>query len=78
MLFITRNMREKTIIENGKRNDKTEYPVEAVRVLMFNDRLGIINAGGLYGNLTIDSLRPPGTCFRKQARQLYCYPEERL
>ena len=78
MLFITRNMREKTIIENGKRNDKTEYPIDAVRevvinalmhrdysihtegapvrILMFNDRLEIINEGGLYGKLTIDRL----------------------
>ena len=78
MLFITRNMREKTIIDKGQRNDKTEYPVNAVReavinalmhrdysihtesapvrVIMFNDRLEIINEGGLYGKLTIGSL----------------------
>ena len=78
MLFITRNMREKTIIEGGQRRDKTEYPIDAVReavvnalmhrdysihtegtpvrVSMYNDRLEIINGGGLYGNLTIDRL----------------------
>lgn len=79
MRFIQRNMREKTIVsESGKRQDKTEYPVTAVReavlnalmhrdysihtegmpvrVLMYNDRLEIINEGGLYGKLTIDSL----------------------
>ncbi|MCL2101840.1 MAG: hypothetical protein FWH22_09040 [Fibromonadales bacterium] len=78
MLFITRNMREKTIVEDGRRNDKAEYPVDAireavinalmhrdysihtegapVRILMFNDRLEIINEGGLYGKLTINHL----------------------
>jgi ATP-dependent DNA helicase RecG len=79
MLFVERNMRVKTIVnENGKRADKTEYPVAAVReailnalmhrdysihtegtpvrILMFNDRLEIWNAGGLYGRLRIDSL----------------------
>ena len=78
MLFIQRNMREKTIIENGQRNDKPEYPVDAVReavinalmhrdysihtegvpvrIMMFNDRLEIINEGGLYGKITIDRL----------------------
>jgi len=77
--FVKRNMREKTIIDNdGKRNDKTEYPVKAIReavlnalmhrdysiytegtpiqIIMYNDRLEIINEGGLYGKLTIDSL----------------------
>ncbi|MGB7595475.1 MAG: ATP-binding protein [Erysipelotrichaceae bacterium] len=79
VLFIKRNMREKTIIDaDGKRNDKTEYPVKAlreavlnalmhrdysihtegtpIRIIMFNDRMEIINVGGLYGKLTIDSL----------------------
>jgi len=79
MRFIQRNMREKTIIsESGTRQDKTEYPVTAVReavlnalmhrdysihtesvpvrILMYYDRLEIINEGGLYGKLTIDSL----------------------
>ena len=88
MLFITRNMREKTIIEAGQRNDKTEYPIDAVReavinalmhrdysihtegtpvrVLMFNDRLEIINEGGLYGKLTIDNLGKTHTDTRNQ------------
>jgi len=79
ILFVERNMREKTIIdETGKRNDKTEYPVAAireailnalmhrdysiytegtpVRIIMYSDRIEIINEGGLYGRLTIDSL----------------------
>ena len=77
--FIKRNMREKTIINgDGKRDDKTEYPIKAVReavlnalmhrdysiytegtpiqIIMYNDRLEIINEGGLYGKLTIDDL----------------------
>lgn len=79
VLFVKRNMREKTIInDDGKRSDKTEYPVKAVReailnalmhrdysihtegtpvrIILFNDRMEIINEGGLYGKLTIDSL----------------------
>jgi ATP-dependent DNA helicase RecG len=76
--FVERNMREKTIIADGHRDDKPEYPIDAVReavlnalmhrdysvhtegtpvrLYMFNDRLEIWNDGGLYGNLTIDSL----------------------
>ena len=35
--FVQRNMREKTIVgEDGKRNDKTEYPVNAVREVILN------------------------------------------
>jgi len=35
--FIYRNMREKTIIsENGKRADKTEYPMKAIREIILN------------------------------------------
>ena len=37
MSFILRNMRVKTIInDNGKRADKTEYPVKAIRELILN------------------------------------------
>jgi ATP-dependent DNA helicase RecG len=37
MAFISRNMRERTIItEEGKRADKTEYPVKAVREIILN------------------------------------------
>jgi ATP-dependent DNA helicase RecG len=36
ILFVERNMREKTIIENGQRNDKTEYPIAAVRETILN------------------------------------------
>ncbi|MDR2712490.1 MAG: putative DNA binding domain-containing protein [Clostridiales bacterium] len=76
--FVERNMREKTIIMDGQRRDKPEYPIDAVRetvlnalmhrdysihtegtpvrILLFNDRLEVINEGGLFGRLTIDSL----------------------
>ncbi|MDX9871675.1 MAG: ATP-binding protein [Clostridia bacterium] len=77
--FVRRNGRVKTIIDNdGRRIDKPEFPVKAVReailnalvhrdysihtetvpvrIIMFNDRMEIINSGGLYGNLSIDSL----------------------
>ncbi|MDR1765478.1 MAG: hypothetical protein LBR77_05220 [Lachnospiraceae bacterium] len=36
MLFVERNMREKTIVEYGHRNDKTEYPIGAVREAILN------------------------------------------
>ncbi|MDR1135341.1 MAG: putative DNA binding domain-containing protein [Clostridiales Family XIII bacterium] len=36
MLFIKRNMREKTIIANGQRSDKTEYPIDAAREAVLN------------------------------------------
>ena len=77
--FVHRNCRRKTIIDdNGKRADRDEYPVKAVRegilnalvhrdysvhtenvpirLVMYSDRLEIINSGGLYGKITIDSL----------------------
>ena len=77
--LLSRNMNVKTIIdEEGKRKDKYEYPLKAVReavlnalmhrdysihtegtpirIIMYNDRMEIINSGGLYGKLTIDSL----------------------
>jgi len=79
VMFVKRNMRVKTIIDdNGKRNDKAEYPVKAIReailnalmhrdysihtegtpirIEMYSDRIEIINVGGLYGRLTIDSI----------------------
>ncbi len=79
MLFVKRNMNVKTIIdEDGKRDDKYEYPLKAVReailnalmhrdysihtegtpvrIIMYHDRMEIINGGGLYGKLTIDEL----------------------
>jgi ATP-dependent DNA helicase RecG len=36
MLFVERNMRVKTIVEEGQRNDKTEYPIDAVREAVLN------------------------------------------
>jgi len=36
MLFVGRNMRERTIIKNGQRNDQTEYPIDAVRECVLN------------------------------------------
>jgi len=77
--FIRRNSRTKTIIDdNGKRIDKTEYPMKAVReailnalvhrdysihtentpvrIEMYRDRLEIVNSGGLYGKISVDSL----------------------
>lgn len=37
MNFISRNMREKTIIDsNGKRADKTEFPLKAIREIILN------------------------------------------
>lgn len=77
--FVRRNGRVKTIVdEDGKRIDKLEFPVKAIReailnalvhrdysihsetvpirVVMYSDRMEIINSGGLYGNISIDSL----------------------
>lgn len=77
--FVRRNSRIKTIINaEGKRCDKEEYPLKAVReavlnavihrdysihsenvpvrIEMFEDRMEIINSGGLYGRISIDSL----------------------
>lgn len=77
--FVRRNSRTKTVInEFGKREDKNEYPVKAVReailnalvhrdysihtesipirIEMYRDRMEIINSGGLYGKITVDSL----------------------
>ena len=57
---------------NGKRADKNEYPIKAVReailnalvhrdysiirIEMYRDRMEITNSGGLYGKITIDAL----------------------
>lgn len=71
--FVRKNMRTKTIIdpETGRREDKTDYPITAVReaivnalvhrdysiqtegmpiqLIMYEDRMEIINPGGIYG-----------------------------
>lgn len=77
--FVTVNMKDKIIINDaGIREDRTEYPIKAVReailnalihrdysvltentpivLNMYKDRLEIINKGGLYGRISIDSL----------------------
>lgn len=78
--FVKKNMRTKTIIDpmTGKRTDKTDYPITAVRevvlnalvhrdysihtegmpiqLIMYEDRIEVINPGGLYGRLSIDQL----------------------
>ena len=77
--FVRRNGRTKTIIDDdGKRYDKPEFPIKAVReavlnalvhrdysihtesvpirMVMYSNRMEIINSGGLYGNISIDSL----------------------
>ncbi len=77
--FVRKNMRTKTVIDDdGKRTDKAEFPIKAVRevvlnalvhrdysihtqnvpirLTMFRDRLEVVNPGGLYGRITIDSL----------------------
>lgn len=77
--FVRKNSRTKIIIDdNGKRIDKLEYPIIAIReailnaivhrdysiytentpirIEMYRDRIEIINSGGLYGRITVDSL----------------------
>lgn len=78
--FVKNNMRTKTIIDGttGKRIDKDDYPIKAVReivlnalvhrdysihtegmpiqLVMYADRLEVINPGGLYGRLTLSNL----------------------
>jgi ATP-dependent DNA helicase RecG len=80
LAFVSKNMRISTRINaaTGHRNDKTEYPVKAIRecvlnalvhrdysmhtegmpiqLILFRDRLEIINPGGLYGRIQIDQL----------------------
>lgn len=80
MQFVSRNMRTKTIVEQntGKRQDRTDYPIMAIReavlnalvhrdysihtegmhiqIVMYEDRMEIINPGGLYGRIKIDQL----------------------
>lgn len=78
--FVRRNMKTKTIIDpnTGQREDRTEYPITAVReavlnalvhrdysfhtegmpiqLKMFEDRIEILNPGGIYGRIKIDQL----------------------
>lgn len=77
--FVRKNSRTKTIIDDyGRRADKAEYPIKAVReailnalvhrdysihtenipirIEMYRDRIEIVNSGGLYGKISIDTL----------------------
>jgi ATP-dependent DNA helicase RecG len=77
--YIRKNSRIKTIVsEDGRRRDRAEYPVKAIReavlnalvhrdysvhtmnvpirIEMYRNRIEIINSGGLYGKISIDSL----------------------
>lgn len=79
ILFVGRNMKKMTIIDrDGRRSDREEYPIIAVReavlnalmhrdysihtegapirLILYGDRLEIINEGGLYGRLTLKTL----------------------
>lgn len=80
LAFVMKNMRHATRIDpiTGLRNDKTEYPMKAVRecvlnalvhrdysihtegmpiqLIMFQNRIELINPGGLYGRISIDQL----------------------
>lgn len=80
LAFIMKNMRVSTIIDatTGRRHDKPEYPVKALRecilnalvhrdysihtegmpiqIVLYKDRLEIINPGGLYGRIQINQL----------------------
>lgn len=80
LAFVMKNMRHATRIDakTGLRNDKTEYPIKAVRecvlnalvhrdysihtegmpiqLIMYQDRIEIINPGGLYGRIGVDQL----------------------
>lgn len=78
--FVYRNMSIKTKVDpqSGKRIDKEEYPLEAIRevilnalvhrdysihtegmpiqLIMYKNRIEVINPGGLYGRIKIDQL----------------------
>lgn len=80
LAFVNANMRIPTHVDSstGRRADRAEYPIEAVRELVLNalihrdysshtqnmpiqllvyrDRLEIVNPGGLYGRLTVNDL----------------------
>lgn len=77
--FVERNQRHKTVIDpDGRRRDKPEFPIKAVRevllnalihrdyshytegtpitLCMYTDRMEVMNKGGLYGRVSVDSL----------------------
>lgn len=79
IFFVQKNSRHKTIIDKeGRRIDKEEYPIVAVREIilnalvhrdysiysenvpvrieMYDNRLQVINSGGLYGKNTLNNL----------------------
>jgi len=77
--FVQKNSRHETVVdENGRRSDRDEYPIKAVReaivnavvhrdyschsegvpvrIEMYDDRLEIVNEGGLFGQVSISTL----------------------
>lgn len=80
LAFVNANMRISTHVDSstGRRADRAEYPIEAVRelvlnalihrdygshtqnmpiqLLLYRDRIEIVNPGGLYGRLTVNDL----------------------
>ncbi len=77
--FVRKNSRTRTIVDNqGKRKDKEEYPLKAVReavlnalihrdysihtenipisLILYRDRMEIINSGGIYGRISVNDL----------------------
>jgi ATP-dependent DNA helicase RecG len=54
--FLAANMRKGARLKSWEREERTEYPIEEIRVLFFSDRMEFYSPGRLPGHVTVDNI----------------------